>query len=310
MAYTSYSFGHDEIDYATQVFKTWQYSKNSNLCWRGPLGFGPAPGPRQDILGRPLQHLQEQTITTAVVKFKTSRTFLQNLFPTKSFAFKSPATAVYASLSVTTFNNMTWLGGGGYSQLGLHIHGVEYKKKDKSFIIGTYIHVLFEDLEDYIIMGRDDIGLPKVYCGLDIHHRQKSYRMQASWQGAKFLDFELEGLAIIDNPTDQEAATNELDQGNLVYRYIPAVTDEAKGAADCEYPVVIPRDSSSAVSKTTHVAEAKWARVLFDKRDSDALPTLHHIVDVLADMPIYKVVGAKVVTGIGAPDMSRARRIE
>lgn len=312
MAYTAYNFGHDEVDYATQVFNQWQYAKNPNLRWRGPFGFGPVPGPRQDILGRPQPNLQLQTFTTATVKFKTSRTFLQNMFPTKSFGFKSPATAVFASFSAITFNNISWLGGGGYNQFGLHIHGVEYKKEDGSSIIGTYIPILFEDLADTIVAGRDDIGLPKVYCALDILRRQKSYRLEASWQGSKFLDFELQGLTAVDSPTDQDTATSEPDQGDLVYRYIPAVGDETKGKADCQYPVVIPRaeESTSTTCRGNLVAKAMTTKVAFNKMDVDVLPTLYHIVDVLADIPIYEVVGAKIVQGTGERNLSNARRIE
>jgi len=45
-----------------------------------PLAFGPAPGPRQDALGNP-HPSAHQTFTTASIKFKTTRTFPQNLFP-------------------------------------------------------------------------------------------------------------------------------------------------------------------------------------------------------------------------------------
>ena len=312
ISYTTYCFGHDEVDYATQIFRKWQYARNPNLRWRGPLGFGPAPSPRQDALGRSRRHLQEQSCTTATVKFKTSRTFLQNLFPTSSFAFKTPGTVVLASFSATAFNNIAWLGGGGYSQFGLHLHGVEYRKEDGSSIAGTYIPVIFEDLADTIIAGRDDTGLPKVYCAIDIHSRQKSYRMQASWRGAKFLDFELEGLAAVENPTTRDVATTELDQGDLVHRYVPTVGKDTNGKTACEHSVLIPRleDWNPTLSKATRVATAKRARVVFDKLDVDALPTLHHIVDVLADLPIYEVVGAKVVRGTGVADMSTAHRIE
>jgi hypothetical protein len=218
----------------------------------------------------------------------------------------------YASFSVTTFDNIAWLSGGGYNQFGLYIHGVEYKKEGGSTIIGTYIPVQFENLADSIVAGRDDLGLPKVYCAIDIHRRQKSYRMQASWQGAKFLDFDLEGLVPIESPSEQDAATDELDYGTLAYRYIPAVGEDAKGKAECQYAVVIPRaeDSTSSPSKVNYVTKAQKASVVFDKLDVDALPTLHHIVDVLADVPIYEVVEAKVVQGTGVPDMSTARRIE
>ena len=75
----------------------------------------------------------------ASIKFKTSRTLLQNLFPpnSTSYRFKSPGTVAYASFSQTTLNKMDWLGGSGYKHIGLYIHGVEYVKKNGDIISGT-----------------------------------------------------------------------------------------------------------------------------------------------------------------------------
>lgn len=309
MAYTAYNFGHDEWDNSTNEFKKWQRAKNPNVYWRAPVAFGPSPGPRQDVWGRPRPSLH-QTFVTASIKFKTSRTFLQNLFPTESFTFKSPGTVAYASFSTTTLGKMSWLGGGGYNHFGLYIHGVQYKKKDGSTIDGTYMPILFESLTDPIVTGRDELGMPKLYCAIDIHRREKSYRMQASWQGAKFADFNLEGLEAVDHKSEQGTIGGESDYGIIVYRYIPAVGE--RGKSDVEYPVVVPHaEESKVVPSTVHsVVKAQKSNVTFDKMDWDALPTLHHIVDVLADIPIYEVVGAKVVEGTGVPDVSSARRVE
>lgn len=103
-----------------------------------PVAFGPMPGPRQTILGVPREST-ESTFTTASIKFKTSRTLLQNLFPhsSSSYRFQSPGTVAYASFSQTTLNKMEWLGGSGYKHLGLYIHGVEYVTKDGDVISGT-----------------------------------------------------------------------------------------------------------------------------------------------------------------------------
>lgn len=105
---------------------------------RMPIAFGPMPGPRQTTEGLPRQ-ATESTFKTASIKFKTSRTLLQNLFPpnSSSYRFKSPGTVAYASFSQTTLNKMEWLGGSGYNHLGLYIHGVEYVKKDGEIISGT-----------------------------------------------------------------------------------------------------------------------------------------------------------------------------
>jgi hypothetical protein len=311
MKYTAYNFCHDEIDNSTRIFLEWRRKKNPNLYWRMPIAFGPAPGPRQDIWGNPRPSLA-QTFLTASIKFKTSRTFLQNLFPTESFTFKSPGSVAYASFSTTTLGNMTWLGGGGYNHFGLYIHGVQYTKKDGTTIDGTYMPLLFESLADPIVSGRDELGMPKVYCAIDIHRRAASYRMAASWQGAKFCDFALESLETIDPATEKGTIGGESDYGILVYKYIPAVGRDMRGKADAEYPVVVPHEEESKVVPSTvkSVARPKKASISFNKLDLEALPTLHHIVSVLADIPIYEVVGAKVVEGTGVPDVSSARRIE
>jgi hypothetical protein len=207
---------------------------------------------------------------------------------------------------------MVWLGGGGYNHFGLYIHGVQYTKKDGTTINGTYMPLLFEKLTDPIVSGRDELGMPKVYCALDIHRRFRSYHMQASWQGAKFCDFSLEGLSYVDPATDKGTIGGESDYGILVYKYIPAVGRNMRGKADCEYPVVVPHEEESKVAPSTvkSAAKAAEARVIFDPLDLDALPTLHHIIGVLVDVPVYEVVRAKVVEGTGVPDVSSARRIE
>ncbi|KAE8453258.1 hypothetical protein EG329_011325 [Mollisiaceae sp. DMI_Dod_QoI] len=311
MKYTAYNFGFDEFDNSTNIFKKWRRNKNPNLYWRMPVAFGPAPGPRQDIWGNPRPSLA-QTFLTASIKFKTSRTFLQDLFPTDSFTFKSPGSVAYASFSTTTLGNMTWLGGGGYNHFGLYIHGVQYTEKDGTTIDGTYMPLLFESLTDPIVSGRDELGMPKVYCALDIHRRASSYRMAASWQGAKFCDFSLEGLEIVDPSSEQGTIGGESDYGILVHRYIPAVGRDMRGKADVEYSVVVPHEEESKVVPSTvkKVERPAKASVKFDSLDEDALPTLHHIVSVLADIPIYEVVGSKIVEGTGVPDVSSARRIE
>jgi hypothetical protein len=309
MEYTAYNFGHDEWDNSTLALKKWQRAKNPNVYWRAPIGFGPAPGPRQDVWGRRREALQS-TFVTASIKFKTSRTFLQNLFPTESFTFKSPGTVAYASFSVTTLDKMAWLGGGGYNHFGLYIHGVHYKKKDGSTIDGTHMAVLFENSADPILTGREELGMPKLFCDIDIQRSDTSYKMQASWRGAKFCDFNLEGLETVDVASEKGTIGGEADYGVLVYRYIPAVGK--KGEADIEYPVVVPHgEDAKVVPSTVHkLFKPQKSSVSFDRRDWEALPTLHHVVDVLADIPIYEIVGAKVVEGSGVPDVSAARRIE
>jgi hypothetical protein len=207
---------------------------------------------------------------------------------------------------------MSWLGGGGYNHFGLYIHGVTYTKKDGTTIDGTHMPILFESLTDPIVTGRDELGMPKLYCEIDIHRREQSYLMSASWQGFKFCSFALSSLSSVDPKTETGTIGGEADYGILVYRYVPAVGKDMKGKADAEYAVVVPHEEDAKnVPSTVHkVWKAEKAEVKWERGDWESLPTLHYITDVLAEIPIYEVVGAKVVEGTGVPDVSAARRIE
>lgn len=309
MEFTDYNFGHDEWDNSTQAFRKHYWAKNPNLYWRMPISFGPMPGPRQTFEGT-ARTAAHSTFCTASIKFKTSATLLKNLFPSPSFRFASPATVAYASFSQTTLNKMEWLGGSGYRHLGLYIHGVQYTKKSGDVLNGTFMPLLFESLADPIVSGREELGMPKLYCALDVFKRSNQYRLGASWQGATFGSFTWEGLEEVDPGEDKGTIGGSDDDGILVYRYIPSVGN--RGRADIEHAVFVPHAEESKVvpSKVKSVKKATKATIKLDGLDWEALPTLHHVAGRLAEIPIYDVVGAKVVEGEGVPDVSTARRID
>ncbi|KAL1870818.1 hypothetical protein VTK73DRAFT_2410 [Phialemonium thermophilum] len=311
MEYTAYNFGHDEWDHSAQRFRRWDWARKPHLYWRMPVSFGPMPGPRQTFEGRP-RTTARSTFTTASIQFKTSRTLLQNLLPSESFRFQDSGTVAYASFSQTTLHEMEWLGGGGYRHLGLYVHGVQYTQQDGQVTSGTYMPLLFENLTDPIISGREELGMPKVYCSIDVFRRASSYRIQTGWEGATFGTFTLEDLEEEDGPAAAEQSTlgGEADEGILAYRYIPRVGE--RGKADVEHAVFVPHaEEARAVPSMVHrVARAAKASFQFDPLNWEALPTLHHIVLRLAEIPVYEVVSAKVVSGCGVPDVSSARRIQ
>ena len=281
------------------------------MYWRMPIAFGPMPGPRQTTLGEARKATQS-TFTTASIKFKTSRTILQNLFPknNSSFRFKSPGTIAYASFSQTTLNKMEWLGGSGYKHIGLYIHGVEYVKKDGDIISGTYMPILFESLTDPIVSGREELGMPKLYTSIDIYRREKSYRINTGWEGANWGNFVLGDLEEADAALESGKISGEDDDGILVYRYIPCVGRENKGKAEAEYPVFVPFKEDEPQPKTQRVYKAAKASFEIDALDWEALPTLHHVISRLGELPVYEIVSGKLVEGVGVPDVGVARRIE
>lgn len=309
--YTNYNFGHDEFDNSAQKLREWKWASNPNVYWRMPVAFGPMPGPRQNHAGI-VRNATESTFRTASIKFKTSRTILQNLFPpgVDGFRFKSPGTFAYCSFSCTTLNKMEWLGGTGYSHIGLYIHGVDYEAPDGKVYSGTYMPILFESLTDPIVSGREELGMPKLYTAVDIYQGATSFRINTSWQGSMWGNFRLEGL---EPATDMGAATGKVsgedDDGILVYRYMPKVGRDFKGQSEFGHTVFVPFAEDKPEPVTQRSWNATKASIKIDALDWDCLPTLHHIISRLQEIPIYETVKARVVEGVGVPDVGAARRV-
>lgn len=205
---------------------------------------------------------------------------------------------------------MEWLGGSGYNHFGLYLHGVEYKKCDGSSIFGTYMPLLFESLADPIVSGREELGMPKLFCDIDVRRREHEYSVYAGWKGATFATMKLQDLEESDSRAEAGTIGGEADYGILAYKYIPAVGE--RGKADAAYAVVVPHHEESLVvpSRVERVFRANKPSFNFEALAQEDLPTLHHIVSKLKQIPVYEYVSGKVVQGVGVPDVSSARRIE
>ena len=170
--------------------------------------------------------------------------------------------------------------------------------------------LLFESLTDPIVSGREELGMPKLYSSIDIHRREKAYRINTGWEGAIWGNFVWEGLEESDPAAESGKISGEDDDGILVYRYIPSVGRDNKGKAEAEYPVFVPYAEDNVQPQTRRVWNAAKGSFKIDAMDWEALPTLHHIISRLVELPVYEVVSAKIVEGVGVPDVGAARRLE
>ncbi|KAK4542358.1 hypothetical protein LTR36_006814 [Oleoguttula mirabilis] len=325
--YQIYNFCHDSWDYATNALRKHLESQDSATRFRSPLSFGPSPGPRRPLGLDPssptvqsLRKSNPETSATYAIRFRSSRTYLQNLLP-PGFAFSTPGTLVFASVVCSTLSGMTWLGGGGYSHCGLYIHGVNYTKRDGSKIYGTFLAVLFEDLVDPILTGRDELGMPKLFADIGIAHHGEvgDCTISLGWRGVEFGEFEisklekeqptLNGIDLAEAPQRGPGPPPPPpEQGLFLYRYVPAVGEPGK--ADAEYAVFVPKPEPAAGAEAPETYVTKTASLKFNARDWRSLPTLHNVAKGLADVPVYGVEEAKLIKGRGVDDVSGARRIE
>ncbi|KAK1781826.1 FAD/NAD(P)-binding domain-containing protein [Copromyces sp. CBS 386.78] len=322
--FTNYNFGHDEIDHSRNLFNNWLWSRNPNACWRMPLGFGPLPAPRppsqydHPACCPPIPtNSTAAEFTSMIVRFKTSRTFLETLFPTAQFRFKEANTVAMASFAATRASNNE------HATLRFYVHGVQYLKSDGSTVNGTYMPVVFESSGR---SGKEETSLlPKVLCDIELSTGNNFARVTAAWRGTTFADITADDIQDEEKserndegvPCQEESKDEE---GILLYRYIPAVNSPGKTAT--EYPCLIPRPACTGDEKPKSVRITKVMRprpgsvrtattVKIDGHNWEKLPTLHHIASTLADVPIYEMVEAKVVVGTGmADDSTSCMRIE
>lgn len=330
--FTAYNFSHDEWHFSSQALRKHEWENNQGLFWRMPTSFGPMPGPRQDFSGRPRDG-SKATFKTTSVKIKSSGTVLRNFFPTDKLKFASQDSVVFATFSATQIDNLEWLGGRGYSHFGLYIHGVQYTKDNGEITTGTYLPILFENLADPILSGREELGFPKLFADLDVQQDANTWSLNAGWMGSKFATLTVsdptEHLANGDTaPTPAPAQAPgqgpppghgpplpPVEEGLFISKHIPAtgsIGSKERGQADVEYTAFLPNDldAKTVEKKVTKTLKAKDARISFDALDWQALPTLHHIISRLQEIPVYEVIEAKIVEGTGVSDVSAVRRVE
>ncbi|KAF1971864.1 FAD binding domain-containing protein [Bimuria novae-zelandiae CBS 107.79] len=312
--HTDENFGHDEWHHTSQKLRAWQWARKPALYRRMPVTFGPFPGPRQDHFGN-ARDWKDSSFSTASIKFKTSRTLLQNLLP-PGFKFASADTNCYASFSLSSLGNLEWLGGHGYNHFGLYIHGIEYTNENGEKVTGTYLPVLFENLADPIISGREELGMPKVYSSLDVTRVADTWRLTAGWMGNSFLDLSLNGLETKPSPdqVQQSAAPSTVtDEGMIFHKFIPTTGPDGskeRDQADVDYFgfVSYMDEAKTGFRRVERTLTAARAEIKFDALDWKKLPTLHHIVDRLAEIPI-EVIEAKLVEGRGGNDLRSVRKL-
>ncbi|EXJ67489.1 uncharacterized protein A1O5_09502 [Cladophialophora psammophila CBS 110553] len=298
MKFFDYNCGHDEYHHSLNELRKYQFKEQAKVYWRMPISFGPYPGPRQDAQGH-IRETSHSNFITRSIRFKTSRTLLQNFLPTTAYTFLSGDTIAEASYIQTTLDNMDWLGGRGYNYFGFYMHGIQYKKKDGETVVGNYLAVMWEDLTDPILSGREEVGFPKLFADIAVEHTASTYSMQASWRGAGFLKLELNDLVACEAcpPTSEDQV--------FTYKYVPSTGNP--GFADAEYPICVPTPSAKEIKSFLQTSKCN---ISTNAHDWKALPTLHHIVSRLSELPVYEVVKGTVSEGTGVDSLASAYRIE
>jgi len=274
--------------------------------YRMPTHFGPATGPRKGPDRKAFDWTNGPRNTALTVSFLSKREQMQKLLPPGFTVAGEPV----VSVTMTYMTEIPWLAGRGYNTLGVSFP-VEFNgRQDKA--AGTFLLILWENLTDPIITGREELGFSKLYAELPPARMfADTARVTASWLEFPFLDMEITGLTQAQVPaaaapagTNGTSRTNgtEILRGQMHWKYMPRTGEWGK--ADASYAVITPAGGSAArtLERWTGKGTVKFHRARWED-----MPTQYMVVNAFADLDVVEFRGATITKSVGGKDLSDQR---
>jgi acetoacetate decarboxylase len=223
-------------------------------------------------------------VTNIIVPYLTDRDKLAAYLPEPFEVGEEPVVSVLYACN----KNVDWLAGYGYNLIGINASVVFNGEKDK--LAGFFTLVMWENLTDPILTGRECQGIPKIYADIPDHSViAGQWRVNASHFGHKILDIAMDDLRV---PTPEEVKANEKAREGkenwMGWRYLPGVSGFGKTVSEA---TVFP--SETVITEGwTGKGKIEWNRLAWEQN-----PTQFHIVNALADLPILEYLPAFVTKG-------------
>jgi hypothetical protein len=222
------------------------------------------------------------TVITVAASALTDATALGELLPPRCRLHGDPVLTV----SIAYLRNIGWLAGRGYNIVSVDFP-IVFDGEDGR-LTGKFTPVLWENLADPILTGREELGFSKLYAQIpEPIILGNAYRASASWEGFRFFELEASELA----ETALKPAAPALD-GSFHYRFMPKVG--AQGEADAEYMAFIPgaNGGPGANGMTKRLAGKGTFRFLPARWED--VPLQYPIINALAELPLREFRGASV----------------
>ncbi|RZF26756.1 hypothetical protein EVC45_26665 [Paraburkholderia sp. UYCP14C] len=273
--------------------------KNDGVMHRMPYGFGPTAGPRQGPDLKPFDWSTSPHRRSVAVSYLTDADQLGELLPPGFRLVGEPIVTV----ELTELSELEWLAGRGYSMLGVrfpaHFHG----KTDD--VTGSFLSVLWENLADPILSGREELGYAKIWCELPpVRVFGNRVVCSASWLGHQFAQISVEDLTEADPVAPAYPGLGSLrSDGTLHYKYFPDTQNW--GEAALAHACLSPAGASASVERVRHGRGS----VSFFPTTWEDMPTQFHIVTKLLQLPQLESRGAWVAEMRGASDLSNQRKL-
>ena len=274
------------------------YQFDPDQMYRMPTHFGPTTGPRRGPDGRKFECRDNPYSTSFSVSFLSNSAQLEKFLPPGFSLDGEPVVTVTA----TYMTEIEWLAGRGYNTLGVAFPARFEGEVDH--VSGSFLTVLWENLTDPILTGREEIGFSKIYCELPTPTSLRGqHHIIASWLGFKFLDLTVEDLRQ-QSRDEIDQLTSQAKRRRHLALQIYAAHRRVGNAADVAYAVLTPAETPNRRVLERHVGAGS---LQFHRARWEDMPTQYNIVNAFADLEVREYRGASLTKTVGGKDLSDQR---
>lgn len=223
-------------------------------------------------------------VTMMVVSYITDREKLAQYLPEPFEVGELPIVTVTFACN----KKVDWLAGNGYNLLSVNASAIYNGKTEK--MVGNFNLVMWENLTDPILTGRELQGIPKIYADIEEHTQTNNkWQTNASHFGHKFFDMSLSDLR---EPSETEVEMSKyMREGKdnpMAWRYIPRMSGVGQAISE---PTTFPSH--------TDITEAQVGsgKVVWHPQTWEQNPTQYHIINAIAALPIISYLPAVMAKG-------------
>lgn len=234
-------------------------------------------------------------VTQIALEYSTDEKLLRQFLPQPYELNGDPVVTVEYSMN----RSIDWLAGGEYNIISVSVPAIYVGEVDK--ISGNYALVLWENLTDPILTGREMHGIPKIYGDIENHRIFEGiWKTALRNRGKTILDIQAADLTRMA-PDEFEGFKENCRQRNLLgWKYIP---NETLTDAIASYATVLP------ASVRCHEAWSARGNLRWYPQTWKENPTQAHIVNALHSLPIEKVLSCFVSNIEMKLQLLKARRL-
>jgi len=274
-----------------------------NPMFMMPTVFGPSTSPRRGEGGIKFEWKDSPRRVQSRLTFRTNPEAIREILPQGYELTGEPL----ITFSFAYIKELEWLAGRGYNIMFVFIPGITFRGKQAS-ATGTFLPVLWENLTEPILTGREELGYSKIFCDLpEIRWLGDSALCSASWDGFSFAEMRLTDLVELSE-AEMETASKAAPAGDgiLHYKYIPKTGEW--GTGDIGQTVLTPNGNSNA--RITRMWKGRHGTMKINRATWEQMPTQYMIVNGIANFELKEFVSATITETIGGKDLSDQRIVE